>query len=223
MNKHFLKPSEGSRETLIDALDHLLANHTWYEQLDIIRVFKKELQHSYEQPQNMAIHVMGDFWMFEFSPTHNSPIDLYFGQGYTKGVLTGEKPLTEWNPDNVLKDVSRATIEKFYDQAFHKDSIYSQDILIDLMYHFNNGEPWGSFSAKSFPIVPDFKEHYSLHYVDEEGIKTFLRKGTFAEVGELWQIIERVNPKANIVVIAVEKDTPPAKPTLRQESPDLPF
>ena len=220
MSISILKPIEGSRESVLNSLDQLLSTIRLWEQTPLVEIFKERIRGSFDYPQCVIVHIKAEYWMLQVSDFCTPGVDLYFGLGYKPGVLTGENPLSEWDSDYTLKGVTNDVLMKYYDDEFHKDSIYNLSTLIDMMYHFNNGEPWGSFSGSLFMNAPAFEKEYSLYYVHEDGSETFLQKGTFAKMGAWYY---RVNPHPSIIVVPTVIAVPKPAPKPRQEPPDLPY
>ena len=220
MSISILKPIEGSRESVLNSLDQLLSTIKLWEQTPLVEKFKDKIRESFDYPQRVRVHIKEEYWMLQVSNDSTACVDLYFGLGYKPGILTGEKPLAEWDSEYILKDVSNDVLMKFYDDEFHKDSIYNLSVLINMMHHFNNGEPWGSFSATLFMNAPDFEKEYSLYYAHTDGSKTFLRKGTFAE---MWDWHRRVHPHSSIIAVPTVEGMPKPAIKPRQEPPDLPY
>ena len=203
-----LKPRNQFGRNFIESVENILNDlrlkRKWEEQLAFLNSIKETISNEYEYPTRVRVHVNDDLWMIEIATdsTKDRASSLYFGTGYVKGILSGEKPLSEWKQKYVIKNVSPETVWKFYES-----NIDSPNILIHMLTHFDKGWPWGSFSADmdTFFVSLHSDGNYGLYEIDEAGNKTLIAKDNFQDIVLYYlQLPRRFQPNLNYVIAPLD-------------------
>lgn len=177
-------------ESVENILNDLRLKHKLEEQLAFLNSIKEIIHNEYEYPTRVRVHVNDDLWMLEIATdcTKDRSSSLYFGRGYVKGILSGETPISEWKQKYVIQNVRKETIEKFYES-----NIDTPSVLIHMLTHFDNGWPWGTFSAEIDAIYVSLRGEgdYGLYKIEPSGDKTLIAKDDFLDIVLYYQQLTR--------------------------------
>ena len=145
-----LNPNANYVET-INALENLFEHLSTVQIGSMLEPMADYLWSANRVNHNIRIVTSYGLWALIINCRSTGITNMYLGRGYQKGILSGNKPLTEWKEDYVIENISPATIEKF-----KQTSVNHYGYLVDLLSHYNNGEEWGTCS-------PEFSE-FELPY-----------------------------------------------------------
>ena len=135
----------------INALENLFEHLSDVQKGSILEPMADYLWSANRVNHNIRIVTSYGLWALIINCRSTGITNMYLGRGYQKGILSGNKPLTEWKEDYVIENILPTTIEKF-----KQTSVNHYGYLADLLSHYNNGKDWGTCS-------PEFSE-FELPY-----------------------------------------------------------
>ena len=135
----------------INALENLFEHLSDVQKGSMVEPMADYLWSANRVNHNIRILTSYGIWAMLVKCRSTGITNMYLGRGYQKGILSGNKPLTEWKEGYVIENCLPTTIEKF-----KQTSVTHYGYLADLLLHYNNGEGWGTCS-------PEFSE-FELPY-----------------------------------------------------------